>query len=567
MIGCVDTDLNMVYFGTGNAVPMAGGEVRGGDNLFTDSVVALDLDSGKLRWHYQLVHHDLWDADIAVSPLLYETKDGKGTKAIAALRPDGYLFLLDRQTGKPIMQVEERPMPQDSFAKTSPTQPYPIGADGILPSCDELSKSAKLPPGYVFGCTFSPVSFNSNVIAPAVGVRVAPMAYSPQTGFFYAAAANGLVSRRRVSEDPYFVAVSGPRIPGLMSYGYFTAIDSRTNKLAWKKALSPAVVGRSGVLSTEGGLVFRAAGDGNVEAYDAQNGENLWRFQIGVGGGPLATYQIDGEEYVALTAGPRVWAFKLKGQVPPISTPVASQTSTVAEGDWFTGPIEETTFIETASMTADIGTLGKRYGLDEHAFSPTRARVKVGARVRWINNGRMIHTVVAHDGSWTTGQMSPAQMVTLVFDKPGTYSYTCKDHPWALAQIIVVPDNEIANPTQATAIPASSANGDNRGFYTVDQARRGQTQYDAQCVGCHADNGGGQATALKGQSFIQNWRGRPLKDLYAKISTTMPRANPGGLSLQTYLDITAYLLQTNDFPSGDRDLTNTPSVFERALTH
>ena len=183
LVGCLDPELGLVYFSTGNPVPMTGGEIRGGNNLFTDSVVALEMQSGKLRWHYQLVHHDIWDADMAVAPLLYEAQSATGpVKALAAIRSDGYVFMFDRKTGKPILPVEERPVPQDRFAKTSATQPYPAGGDTVVGSCEDWKTKFKAPPGFAIGCAFAPVSFNSSVVAPSFGVRVAPMSYSSQTG-------------------------------------------------------------------------------------------------------------------------------------------------------------------------------------------------------------------------------------------------------------------------------------------------------------------------------------------------------------------------------------------------
>jgi quinohemoprotein ethanol dehydrogenase len=439
LIGCVDPDLGLVYFGTGNTVPMTGGEVRGGNNLYTDSVIALDTKTGKLRWHYQLVHHDIWDADVAVAPVLYDTQiGGRARRAVAAVRSDGYIFLLDRENGKPILPVEERPVAQDPFQKTSPTQPYPVGADSIIASCEEWKEAVKPPAGFVLGCQYTPVSFDSNFVAPSFGVRVAPISFSPQTGYFYAAAGANLNSRRRLSKDPYFVSVAGPRVPALASYAAFTAIDSRTGRAVWKKEIPPGTVGRSGVLSTAGGLLFRAAGDGNVTAYDAKTGDTLWQFQIGVqgGGGPLASYELYGEQYLAVSAGRRVWAFKLNGSVPPAG-PLPGRSVAVADGG-FTGSIENTNSIETASMLTDMAITGTRYAFDEHTFNPTRARVKVGTPVVWTNNGLMPHTIVAQDGSWTVGKISPALTGTMTFSKSGNYTYICKDHPWAVGQVIVV---------------------------------------------------------------------------------------------------------------------------------
>ena len=135
-VGTVDQDLGMVYYVIGNTAPQWGGEVREGDNLFTSSVVALDLQTGQRKWHFQAIHHDIWDADIATAPVLYDIeKDGKKRKAIAAIRPDGYLFVLDRVTGEPIVPIEERPVPQNPRSKTAKTQPFPVGGESMLPDC------------------------------------------------------------------------------------------------------------------------------------------------------------------------------------------------------------------------------------------------------------------------------------------------------------------------------------------------------------------------------------------------------------------------------------------------
>ena len=107
VVGAADTDLGLVYFGTGNGVPQYAGDTRAGANLYLCSVVALEIKTGKLRWHYQTIHHDIWEADIAESPVLFDAQvGGRARKAIAAMRTDGYLFMLDRETGKPLMPIE-----------------------------------------------------------------------------------------------------------------------------------------------------------------------------------------------------------------------------------------------------------------------------------------------------------------------------------------------------------------------------------------------------------------------------------------------------------------------------
>jgi plastocyanin len=388
--------------------------------------------TGALKWHYQVIHHDIWEGDISSSPVLYDTQiDGRPRKGIAAIRADGYLFMLDRETGKPFMKVEERRVPQDALQKTSPTQPFPVGADRVLDDC-ETWKTKTTPKGFEIGCFFTPaVVQKPNVLAPNYGMRVAPMAYSPQTGYFYATGAAGLTWLRR-ADDPHFFSNSfNSRVPGLnaLNYGVIAAIDSRTNKIVWKKEYRP---GRpSGAMTTAGGLLFQGAPDGSLEVLDVRTGDRLWRFQAGAAAGPPVTYDINGEQYVATISGSAVWAFKLGGPLPQAAPPPGQAQ------DAFTGQITETNQLETSSLARDNGFTGFRYFTDEYAFAPYRARVKAGTPVTWRNNGRMVHTIVAQDGSWTTGPLQTGDVGGVTFDKPGTYTYVCKEHPWAYGQLIV----------------------------------------------------------------------------------------------------------------------------------
>ena len=447
LVGTVDPDLGMVYFVTGNAVPMFGGEIRQGDNLFTASVLALDMETGERRWHYQVVHHDLWDADIATPLVLYEAQvGGQPRKALAAMRADGYLFLFDRATGELLVPVEERSVPQDEFLYTAPTQPFPVGADSILPDC--ASWRDKVPPPFVLNCSgFTPPSLNQHtVVAPGVPiprVRVTPMSYSPQTGYIYAQGI-GLVGRaRRISDDPWFqlIDAGGSAVTLPDGVGVIASIDTRTNKLVWKKEVPSALLGRSGPLTTAGGLMFRGAGDGNVEAYDARTGERVWTFQTGVPGarGSAVAYEVDGEQYVALSMRTQLWAFKLGGTIPERDAPAPEL---LAGGDFGRGAAGRLTEeIETATLqrVSFGGAVGNRYAVGEHAFNPLRARVKLGTRVMFVNNGRIPHTVAAQNGVWTTGTLAPARSFYVTFDEPGTFIYHCTDHPWANGQVTVEP--------------------------------------------------------------------------------------------------------------------------------
>jgi len=435
LVGATDPDLGLVFYATGNAVPQYAGENRPGDNLYTCSLVALDSKTGKLRWHYQVLRHDIWEADIAEAPLLFDTQvNGQPRKAIAAMRTDGYLFMLDRLTGKPLGRMEERRVPQDAFQKTAATQPYPVGADHVLPDCDYW-KTQPIPHGFELGCFFTPASTDKpNLLAPVYGMRATPMAFDPQTQFFYVTGIAGLQWLRRGENPGFFSLTISGRAPGVnkLSFGVLAALDSRTNKIVWKQEFRGQRP--SGALATAGGLVFQMPGDGYLQAYDATNGSLLWQFQTGdLGGSPPIMFESGGEQYVATIVGGAVWAFKLGGTLPQRSAPPTSPQED------FTGPIENTANIETTTLARDMGLTGTHYIIDEYEFNPYRVRVKAGTQVSWRNNGQMIHTVVAQDGSWTTGPLNPLDIGAVAFDKPGTYVYICKEHPWVYGQIIVEP--------------------------------------------------------------------------------------------------------------------------------
>jgi alcohol dehydrogenase (cytochrome c) len=437
LVGAADPDLGLVYFGTGNGVPQYGGDTRAGTNLYLASVVALDLRNGTLRWHYQTIHHDVWEADIAVSPVLYDAQvAGRPLKAIAAMRADGYLFLLDRQSGRPLLPIEERKVPQDGRGRTAATQPFPLGAERMLPDCDEWRKQS-MPSGFELRCFFTPASLDlPNLLTPAWGMRVTPMAYSPETNYFYAIGTASLQWFRR-AEDPYVFILGAGRVPGLPApYAVMAAFDARTNRIAWKKEFPSARP--AGALATAGGLLLQMMSDGNFTASDARTGDVVWQFQTGSGGGgPAASYEIDGQQYVAAGLRDAVWGFKIDGPLPP--RPAPAQPPRPATPPLFAGPIQDADRIEIVSNVRDNSSGAPHYWMDEYAFSVYRARVKVGTTVRWVNNGQLVHTVVAEDGSWTTPRLAPLQAGAVTFDKPGTYTYVCREHPWAKAELIVTP--------------------------------------------------------------------------------------------------------------------------------
>jgi PQQ-dependent dehydrogenase (methanol/ethanol family) len=434
MNAALDTDLDLVLVGVGNAVPQYGGEVRAGDNLFTASALALDLRTGAYRWHYQTVHHDLWDADLGTPLVLYNARvAGRTVKAVAVMRTDGLLFELDRKTGRPLHPVEERPVPQNPRLNTAATQPFPVGGQRVGLDCVD---PAMIPSGFKAGCFFDPVDVEQpNVMLPFATTRQAPMAYSPATGFFYVAGGVSSIWHRR-GEDPYYYAMA--TAPGMHSYGLLAAIDAGTRRIVWQKRLPYPVFNGSGALATGGGLVFHGEPDGTLQAYDARSGDLLWQFQTGAPAeGPPVTYEAGGEQYVAMVSSGSAWGFKLGGTLPARAAPTPKPTVTT-----FSGRIIQadrvTMAAEVPDTLAELGVPGKTHlRLDEFAFHPLRIRVKAGASVTWSNAGREFHEARAVDGSWSTGRVPPGGTASVSFAKPGTYAYQCGEHPWSVGQVIV----------------------------------------------------------------------------------------------------------------------------------
>jgi alcohol dehydrogenase (cytochrome c) len=446
--GAVDPALGLIYFGVGNPVPQWGGELRGGDNLYTDSVVALEIKTGKPRWHYQVVHHDIWEQDLGTPMVLYDATgaDGKAHKAIAAMRTDGMLFLLDRATGKPVFPVEERPVPQDKRLMTAATQPFSKGADQLGPKCEPKEQ---IPAGFKPMCEFEPINYDTpNAMYPILTTRSAPMSYDPQTKMFYAVGSPGWPLWIKRYQDPkFFIAVSSGA--GIKTHGVIAAIDAKTNKIVWRKDTPYEIQNSGGITTTAGGVAFHGEPDGQFQAYDAKTGDLLWQFQTGsnAGGAPV-TYQVGKDQYVAIPAQGSLWAFKLGGTVQPLPAPPTPKTEST-----MSGRVVSTDQVMFSPEISDTGLEFVRKTIDEHAVAPLRVKVAAGAQVTWTNSGKETHDATAMDGSWTTGDIAPGKTGTVTFAKAGTFDYTSKSEPWVHAQVTV----EEAAPAAAPAPAAPAA--------------------------------------------------------------------------------------------------------------
>ena len=326
----VDPELGLVYFSTGNPGPDFAGYVREGDNLFTTSIVALDVRTGEYRWHFQQVHHDIWDYDAPNPVVLFDIDiDGENRRAVAEASKTGWVYILDRVTGEPLIGIEERPVPQEPRHLTSPTQPYPIG-DSFINQFVDIGP-AEYPPLVNQGRIFTPFWIDGTIAMPGPfgGANWPPSAYDPGSGTLYVCANERPGFFRGGEMENDFPEMPGDAYVGgffgnvpFPNHGILAAMDMRTNTIVWRQRWEQFCY--SGVLATGGGLLFTGKGDGRLVALDSSNGALLWDFQTGAGmNAPVSTFEHNGEQYIiAYSAGnlfagtPRgdsVWLFSLSG--------------------------------------------------------------------------------------------------------------------------------------------------------------------------------------------------------------------------------------------------------------
>jgi alcohol dehydrogenase (cytochrome c) len=327
----VDPDLGLLYFATGNPAPILGGAARAGDNLFSASIVAIDVATGKYRWHFQEVHHDIWDYDAPNPVILFDADyNGVKRKGIAQAGKTGWVYILDRTNGKPLVGINETPVMQEPKAATSLTQPMPVGDALVLQSIPVAPEDHQL---VNQGRIFTPFAEDARLYAPMAAVNWPPSAYDPRRHWMYICAnenANGARMDARQFEPPTFKESfrgGGYAGAGTQSSGIYTALDVTTNRIVWQKRFNDGC--RSGSLVTGGGLVFLGRNDGRVTALDAANGERLWQFQTEapVNSG-ITTFMHKGRQMVVAYAGggfvsakkaDGVWLFGLDGKLGPIA--------------------------------------------------------------------------------------------------------------------------------------------------------------------------------------------------------------------------------------------------------
>ncbi|BBA96413.1 putative glucose dehydrogenase [Actinacidiphila reveromycinica] len=449
----VDPDAGLVYWTFGDPESRSDGSTRAGDDDFSDSLVAVDIATGKVAWHYQSVHHDIWDYDNVMAPVLANIHvSGKEQPAVFYGSKSGTMFVLNRLTGKPILGVDEVPVPQDPAQKTAATQPFPVGQP-YVPLCPTAGTASEAVPGYQSGCIFTPFDAAPVLSSPGTGgaANWGADSFDPQTGLLYIGASlvNSAHTNGSDMSDIF-------RPEGEKTSGRLVALDPRTNTVAWKIDTDQPASEGEGIVTTAGGLLLQGQTDGQFVIRDVRTGQKLWSFQTGAGINTTATtYSVDGTQYMSVFAGgdtigttspvgANLWTFKLGGTVKEGASPQVPTRITVPGAKVYGATEHDTVTLgrDWQAATGQPGTTEDLYGMT--AESPANLVVPPGTKVTFTNpaGNKEEHGAQAFfdPRDFSTGLLRPGQSATVKLTEPGTYYYHDPAHPQSTGTITVADD-------------------------------------------------------------------------------------------------------------------------------
>jgi alcohol dehydrogenase (cytochrome c) len=288
-----DPELRLVYVGTGQPTPWPITLRGGGDALYTNSILALDIDTGEIEWYFQIVPSDNWDMDTPYESMLVDLEiDGETRQALIETSKIGWGIVLDRATGEFIHSFRTG---YDNIITEWTDEGRPVFNPEVIPSLEDVDSDRvfKVCP-HLHG--------TRNLNSPS---------YSPETGLYYLGINNTCMDARFVSDDPepnYLGMSSTPtRVPGYDYVGEFVAFDPTTGERAWDYRVPSGAAMSASALATGGGIVFGGTSDRYFFALDAERGERLWQTRLNgdISGAPIS-FEVDGKQYVAVAAGGRI---------------------------------------------------------------------------------------------------------------------------------------------------------------------------------------------------------------------------------------------------------------------
>jgi len=501
-----DEKLGYVYIPLSAPTASHYGGHRPGKNLYSDSLICLNVKNGKLVWYYQLIHHDLWEYDAATPPILGDiTVNGKRIHAVIAANKTGFLYVFDRVTGKPVWPIEERPVPKSTVPGEEPwpTQPFPTKppafdrqgfseADLIDYTPELHQKALEIASHYIMGPLFTPPSIKSTDPNGKQGTLVLPGgwgagnwntgAFDPETGTYYAvsmtqAGAYGL------TRNP------DPNNPMLYGTGRLPGAERGTRHPEQAQHLDID------------GLPIYKGPYGRITAIDLNQGTIAWMVPNG--------------------DGPRNHPLIKDLHLPPLGTP-GRPVPLVTKTLLFLGEASD-------AVMGHAGIAGA---------AKFRAYDKATGQVIWEKE-----LPVGTTGGPVTYMAHGKQYIVLPIGGEGFGA------GWVA--LAVAPASEGVQVTRA-APPAPDPNAMTPAIYSTAEAERGEKAFDEKCSGCHGVNTWGPS--LQGSAFWESWNLKSARSLYSTIIGAMPPDQPGSLSERTVLDIVSYLFQANGLPSGNQEI-------------
>jgi quinoprotein glucose dehydrogenase len=508
-----DEQLGYVYVPLSAPTVSYYGGHRPGNNLYSDSLVALNAKTGKVVWYFQMVHHDLWDYDSATPPVLADiTVDGKKIKAVIASNKTGFLYVFDRVTGKPVWPIKERPVPRSTTPgeATSPTQPFPtkppafdrqgFTTDDLIDFTPELhQKALEIASHYKLGPLFTPPSLMAD---GKKGTLAMPSAWGsgnwntgaldPETGIYYAVS---------MTQPTAYGLAKATNPKATMEYWVPFGEDEPhplTAPASMHRALLPGEVPDDYQEPPDplkiDGLPLMKPPYGRITAINMNSGETMWMVPNG--------------------DGPRNHPLLKDLNLPPLGNlgrPAALVTKTLL----FVGDASDALF--------------GRAGIAGPA--KFRAYDKATGMVIW-----QMDLPVGLTGGPMTYMANGQQLVVLPIGGKG----------YGAGWLALGLTGQEAPAVTSTTAPTVAAS------FNPEQAQQGQTVFQGKCASCHGANleGGAHAPALSGNTFWKQWDQQTARALYGRIISTMPPDAPGTLAEKDAINVVSYILQSNGLPAG-----------------
>jgi quinoprotein glucose dehydrogenase len=500
-----DPELGYVYMASSTPNSDFYGGHRPGDNLFAESIICVEAKTGRRVWHFQAVHHGLWDYDFPADPVLGDiTVDGKRIKAVMVTSKQAFTYVFDRKTGTPVWPIVEKPVPQSSVPRerTSPTQPHPTKPpafdlqgstpDNLMDFTPALrARALEQLKKFEFGPVFTPPSLKGTVFLPGVfgGGRWGGGALDPETGWFYVPSITVPSVGRATQADP-----------------------TQTDLLYRASGGAPAPE-----LFIDGLPIFKPPYS-RISAFNMNKGDLQWMTPLG--DGPRNHPLLKGLNVGPLGTAPQMTHVLLTKTLLFVTITYMQSSGVPARAPW-------AKWADADLYREVLFVFDKQNGRLLHTVKLDGDGV--AQPMTYVHEGRQ-YILMAAGGSGT------AELVALAVGAPSRTTQTTSQ----------------AGPGAAAAGTRTAASG----VYTTQQAERGLTAYRRNCETCHGSQleGGAYAPALGGATFDERWRPKTAGALFDILRLTMPEGRPGSLEAGAYADIVAYLLKMNGYAAGTSDL-------------